>query len=111
MKCESSRIDVIDAGGGQVAGHVLFPDALGDPHAADVGAEAVLQPGGVGLHLADAIARGKHRQDRLVERAADDLDPAGRDEARRGDRGSRDGWRRAIPSSGPLVCRPIFRLG
>ena len=62
-------------GGDQVAGEALFPDALGNPHPADLGAEPVFQPFGEGANLADPIARRNHRQDRLVKRPADDLDP------------------------------------
>ena len=46
-----------------------------------VRAEPRLEPVGVSCDLADAVARGDHRQDRLVERPADDLDPAGCDQA------------------------------
>ena len=60
----------------QVVGECLLPDAFGDPHAADGRAEAVLQPAGVAADLAHAVPARDHRQDRLEERPADDLDAA-----------------------------------
>ena len=60
----------------QVVGEGLLPDPFGDPHAADRRAEAVLQPAGVAADLAHAVPAGDHRQDRLEERPADDLDAA-----------------------------------
>lgn len=65
---------VLHAGIGQVTGEGLLPDALGHPHPLDVGTQAIFEPGGVGLDLADPIAGGDHRQNRLVKRAADDFD-------------------------------------
>ena len=67
---------VLDAGVDQVVGEGLLPDPFGNPHAADGRAEAVLQPAGVAADLADAVPAGDHRQDRLEERPADDLDAA-----------------------------------
>ena len=66
---------VFDARIDQVAGERLLPHPFGHPHAADGRPQAVLQPAAVAADLADAVAAGDHRQDRLVERAADDLDP------------------------------------
>ncbi len=67
---------VFDAGIDQVVGECLLPDPFGNPQAADSRAEAVLQPAGVTADLADAVPAGDHRQDRLEERPADDLDTA-----------------------------------
>ena len=65
---------VLDAGVGQIACQRLFPHPFGNPHAADRGPQAVLQPAGIAADLTDAVARGNHGQDRLEKRPADDLD-------------------------------------
>ena len=67
---------VFDSRAGDVGGEVLLPDALGHPHAADLGAEELLQVARVRRDLADAVEGGNSRQDRLVEGPADDLDLA-----------------------------------
>ena len=59
----------------QIAGERLFPNALGDPHAADFCAEPSFEPFGIGGDLSDAIARRDHRQDRFKIGPADDFDP------------------------------------
>ena len=66
---------IFDAGVGQVAGQGLLPDPLGHPHAADRRAQPVLQPAAIGANLPDAVAGRDHRQNRFVERPAQDLDP------------------------------------
>ena len=59
---------------------------------------------GEGPDLADAVAVGDHRQDRLKESAAQDLDLASSDQAR--SRSINSGWRSTShSSSGPEVCR------
>ena len=90
---------VAHAGVGQVAGERLLPHPLGHPHAVDRRAEAVGEPLGVARDLPDAIARRNHRQDRFVERAADDLHPPGRHERGQAIEIFRMPRRPAIPSA------------
>ena len=66
----------LDPGAGEISGHARIPHPFRQPHAADPGVEAALEPGGVAADLADPIAWREHRQNRLVERPADNLDLA-----------------------------------
>ena len=49
---------------------------LGHPHTADFCPEELFEIARIGRDLADAVVGGNSRQDRLVERAADDLELA-----------------------------------
>ncbi len=71
---------VFDAGVDQIAGERLLPNPLGNPDAADGGAQAILQESGIAADLSDAIPRGNHRQDRLEICPAENLDPSLLDE-------------------------------
>ncbi len=75
LEVEVVEHGVLDAGGHEVAGERLLPNTLGDPHAADRRPQAVFEPLGVHADLAHPVAGRDHRQDRLEERAADDLNP------------------------------------
>ena len=75
LEVEIVEDGVFDAGVDQVAGERLLPNPLGNPKAADRGAQAILQKPGVAADLADAIPRGNHRQNRLVICPAENLDP------------------------------------
>ena len=66
----------LDSGAGEISGHARIPHPFRQPHAADARLEAALEPGGVAADLADPVAWREHRQDRLVERPADNLDLA-----------------------------------
>ncbi len=79
VEVEVVEEDVFDAGLGQVGGERLLPDPLGEPGAADVGTEVFLEILGIRADLPDPVAAGDHRQDRLIEPAAEDLDPTGFD--------------------------------
>ena len=67
---------VFDAGIDQIAGEILLPNAFGNPHAANGRPQAVLQPAGVAADLADAVAGGNHRQNRLEKRPAQNFNAA-----------------------------------
>ena len=76
FKMEVVEHRVLNARFDEIAGERLFPNAFGHPHAANVGAQAIVQPLAVATDLSDSIARGNHRENRFVERAADDFDSA-----------------------------------
>ena len=65
---------IFDSGGGNIGNQGLLPDALRHPHAANARLKQLLQISGIGSNLADPVWRRDHRQDRLVESAAHDLD-------------------------------------
>ena len=65
---------VFDAGGGNIGNQALLPDAFRHPHAPNARLKQLLQISGIGSNLADPIRGWDHRQDRLVESAAHDLD-------------------------------------
>ena len=71
---------VLDPRADDVGRERLLPDPLRHPHAADLGADAALQPVGVAGDLTDAIARRDHRHDRFEERPADNFNPPGGDQ-------------------------------
>ena len=82
LEVEVIKDGVLHAGNGQIAGEGLLPNPLGHPQPLHVRAQAAFEPGGVRFNLADPVPRGDHRQNRLIERPADNFNPPAADEPR-----------------------------
>ena len=100
LEVEVVEDGVLDPRLGQGRGQVLLPDPLGDPDAPRGLAEGLAEVGGVVADLPDPVAPRDHRQDRLVEAPAEDLDPPGL--GQRPDAGDVLG----VPLDEPLQQRP-----
>src|SRR6266478_2737392 len=64
---------VLDARGGDVRHEILFPHPFRHPHAAYFCLKTFLQEFGVRTNLTDSVSGRDHRQDRLVEPPAHNL--------------------------------------
>ncbi len=70
---------ILHPGRNDITNELAFPDSLGHPHAGNLRIELFVEPNSILGDLAHPISTGEHREDRFIERSADDFDSAGCD--------------------------------